>query len=60
MTKVVNERAYKPSSVHKVIELKVRVMLDAVPGAWHEPLDIMEWIAQHNYVQDVELVESSK
>ena len=55
--KVVNERAYKPSAFSKVIEVRVKVMLDPVPGAWHEPKDIMEWIAQHSYVQSVELSE---
>lgn len=54
---VINEKAYKPSPINKVIELKVTVMLDGVPGAWHEPEDIMNWIAKHSYVQQVELVE---
>lgn len=53
--KVVNEKAYKPAAWNRVIELKVSVMLDAIPGAWHQPEDIMNWIAQHSYVQSVEL-----
>lgn len=49
------KNTYKPCAFNKMIELKVIVMLDAVPGAWHEPEDIMRWIASHNYVQQVEL-----
>lgn len=58
--KICNEKAYKPSPVNKMVELKVVVMLDAVPGAWHDPKDIMEWIAQHSYVQSVELHEQKE
>ena len=58
MKTVVNENAYKPTAWSRVVELKVLVMLDAVPGAWHEPKDIMRWIAQHSYVQSVELLDA--
>ena len=51
-----NEQAYKPGQINKQIELKVIVMLDAVPGAWHQPEDIMNWVNQHSYVQSVEYV----
>ena len=57
--KVINQNAYKPSPANRVIELRVAVMLDAVPGAWHEPQDVMNWIAQHSYVQSVELEENN-
>jgi hypothetical protein len=58
MTKKVRGKyAYKPSPINKMVKLEVTVMLDAVPGAWHEPIDIMNWIASHNYVQSVELKE---
>jgi hypothetical protein len=52
----VNPRHYKPGVIHQQVELKVIVMLDACPGAWHHPQDIMRYIAEHNYVQSVELV----
>ena len=55
-TKITDERAYKSGPIHKQIKLEVIVMLDAVPGAWHEPIDIMRWIASHNYVQSVEFL----
>jgi len=58
--RIVNEAAYKPSAFDRVVELKVSVMLDAIPGAWHEPEDIMNWIAQHSYVQSVELSETTQ
>lgn len=58
MFKLVNSKAYKPGPVNKMIELKVIVMLDAVPGAWHEPEDVMRFINTHNYVQSVELVKT--
>jgi hypothetical protein len=54
--KVINEKAYKPNITSKLVELKVVVMLDSLPGAWHEPEDIMNWICQHSYVQSVEQV----
>ena len=54
---VQDERRYKPALCHRVIELKVTVMLDAVPGAWHEPDDIMKYIAAHNYVQSVDFIQ---
>lgn len=53
--KIVNEKAYKPTIIDRVVTLEVKVMLDAVPGAWHQPEDIMNWIAEHSYVQTVEL-----
>lgn len=55
--KIINENAYKPTAVDKIITLEVKVMLDLVPGAWHKPEDIMNWIAEHSYVQSVELKE---
>lgn len=55
--KIVNKDAYKPNAYSKIVKLEVEVMLDAVPGAWHEPEDIMNWIASHSYVQSVTLKE---
>lgn len=52
---VLNKKAYKPTTKGQIITLEVKVMLDLVPGAWHEPKDIMNWIATHSYVQSVEL-----
>jgi len=54
---VIPTNNYKAAGIHRQIELKVIVMLDAVPGAWHEPQDIMNYIAQHSYVQRVEFVK---
>lgn len=55
--RIMNPGNYEPGLVNRQVELKVGVMLDAVPGAWHSPADIMTWIAKHNYVQFVELVK---
>jgi hypothetical protein len=54
---IINGDGYKPGPVHKLFELRVVAMLDAVPGAWHEPEDLMRWIAQHSYVQSVSLAD---
>lgn len=54
--KITNENAYKPmKNISRIVKLEVIVLLDAVPGAWHQPEDIMNWINRHNYVQSVEL-----
>lgn len=58
--KIVNTKAYKPTAISTVIELKVKVLLDEVPGAWHDPEDIMNWMANNPYIQSVELVDTKK
>lgn len=55
-TVVRNAKAYKPTRYDLVVELKVTVLLDSTPGAWHQPDDIVRWIARHSYVQDVTYV----
>lgn len=58
--KVINKDAYKPMPMLEgldLFELRVIAKIDIVPGAWHNPIDLMNWIAQHSYVQFVELVE---
>lgn len=57
---VTNVEAYTPGPVHKMVEIKITLMLDAVPGAWHQPEDFMRWACQHNYVQKAELLEPSE
>jgi hypothetical protein len=60
--KVINPNAYKPIPIlgdSQVFELKVTAIIDAMPGAWHNPQDLMEWIANHSYVQHVELIEKA-
>lgn len=52
-----SERAYKPSAITKMVKLEVTVMLDAVPGAFHQPEDIMRWITENPYVQEVTMTE---
>ncbi len=38
-------------------ELKVTFILDMFSGAFHQPEDLMNWIAQNPYVDTVSLVE---
>lgn len=52
---ITNAKAYKPGPVHKIVTIEVVVMLDAVPGAWHQPEDIMNWMCSHSYVQSATL-----
>ncbi len=58
MVKVINETGYKPSSIHKVVDIKVTVMLDAVPGAWHNVEDFLNHFTKHCYVQSAETMEA--
>ena len=56
MVRVVNEKSYVKN--HTVTRrLTVEFMCDPVPGAWHDPIDLMNHIAQHSYVKCVELIE---
>ena len=52
---VVNENRYKPRPGQKIKKLEVEFITDDFMGAWHEPEDLMRWIASHNYVQKVSL-----
>lgn len=57
MTKVVNETAYKPGRIANVVKVEVELMLDPVPGVWHDPIDFLNWVCTHNYVQSAKLVD---
>lgn len=46
----------KPTKIHKRVELKVTVILDAVPGAFHDVEDHMNWLCQLPYVESIETV----
>lgn len=48
----------KPSEIHKRVELKVTVILDCVPGAFHNVEDHMNWLCQLPYVQQIEVIEN--
>ena len=37
--------------------LEVTFITDMVRGAWHDPVDLMKWIASHSYVDTVSLKE---
>ena len=39
-------------------EIRVTFITDMVPGAFHDPEDMVRWIASNPYVDTVELVES--
>lgn len=54
--KITNPNRYE-SNFAKKVEIKIELMLDSVPGAWHKPEDFMKWVCGNNYVQTVELVE---
>ena len=54
--KVTNEKAYK-SKFAPHVDVSVRLMLDPVPGAWHQPEDFLNWVCQHPYVQEAEVKE---
>ncbi len=41
------------------LNLNVSFILDMVPGAWHQPEDLMRYIANHSYVDTVTLVEDT-
>ena len=52
-----NPKAFKPMSADEVLEFKVKVILDPVPGAWSDPEHFTRWACDNRYVQSVELVE---
>ena len=53
---VINETAYKPHKGSQRFFVTVEAIIDPTPGAWHQPEDLMHWIATHSYVQKVTLV----
>lgn len=53
-----NSTSYAPMGKeipYKQIRLEVIAILDMVPGAFHQPEDIMNWINSNPYVRCVEL-----
>ena len=54
--KRVNENAYE-LKLGTTFALKVIAKTDPVPGTWHDPMDLINWICEHPYVQSVELIE---
>ena len=46
----------KPTVIHKRVSLEVTVILDLVPGAFHQVEDHMNWICNLPYVQDVKVM----
>lgn len=46
----------KPNG-RRLLSLKVQFILDLVPGAFHQPEDLMKWIASNPYVASVELIQ---
>jgi hypothetical protein len=57
MSKTIENPNRYESKFAKKVKIEIELMLDMVPGAWHEPEDFMKWVCQHNYVQSVTLVE---
>jgi hypothetical protein len=52
-----NENAYKAAPARKNTTFRVVVMLDMVPGAWHEPEDFVRFAFNNHYVQNAEIVK---
>jgi hypothetical protein len=51
---VTNPNSYgKGSTIHPKVTFTVEAILDVVPGAWAQPEDLANWIAQHSYVNSV-------
>lgn len=53
---VVNTESYGRHSTPEIrtrYTMEVEFILDMVPGAWHQPEDLMNWIATHSYVTQV-------
>jgi len=48
----------KPTRNHKRVELKVTVILDHIPGAYHEVEDHMNWLCHNPYVQQIEVIDN--
>jgi hypothetical protein len=47
----------KPVAHRQTHKLTVEFILDMVPGAFHQPEDLMGWICHNPYVKAVELEE---
>lgn len=54
MKKVTNANTYA-SPIHKAGVMKVEFILDMVPGGFHQPEDLANWIAQNPYVVSVSI-----
>lgn len=50
-----NPDAYKPMGWQKLHTIEVSFMTDSVPGAWHDPEDMVRSILTNPYVQSVTL-----
>jgi hypothetical protein len=48
----------KPTS-RKRHTMTVTFITDMVPGAWHDPSDMMGWMCHNSYVDTVTLVEDA-
>lgn len=58
--KITNTKSYAnpENTIHPRITLKVEAILDMVPGAFHQPEDLMNWINENPYVMSVELISN--
>ena len=57
---VINKDSYSPVgkiTPHKVVRFEVEAVLDMCPGTWHDPEDLMNWIASNSYVRQVTLID---
>lgn len=62
-TFIPNTSGYAPWSKrtpHKQFKITVHGILDMVPGAFHQPQDLANWILQNPYVRGVEIIEQPK
>ena len=51
-----NTSSYAPwaaNTPHRKITLVVEAITDMVPGAFHQPIDLIKWINQNPYVRAV-------
>lgn len=55
--KIVNEKRYKAGPTARIVEVRLKVMLDSVPGVMHQIEDAMPGLFQNPYVQSAEIVE---
>jgi hypothetical protein len=51
---VVNTESYgHGNNVHHRGTMQVEYILDIVPGAWHQPEDLVTWLTDHPYITSV-------
>jgi hypothetical protein len=53
MTTITNQNSYAQSTSRPRKTLTVTFITDQVAGAYHDPVDLMKWIAQNPYVATV-------